>query len=188
VWRWKSVGAAILISLIMGGPVLGWQNRKAQRVLDLIAFLEKERLSPLKSSQLRKIIVTEEEFNAYLEYRLAREKEEMMKSLQLKFLPRNRLEGKLVLDFSQQKVKPGLSSRMIFYFGGRLLIKEGKGKFDLQKLFLNNQPLPPNFLDALLALAAKIKGEEYSSLTDWYELPLGIKNIQLLKGKAIIFY
>lgn len=186
--RLNSLGGFILIFLVIWGQTTGWPNKKAQRVLDLIAFLEKEMLSPQRSSHQRKIIVTQEEFNAYIEYRLYQEKEELLKSLELKFLPRNRLEGKLVLDFSQQKVKPGLSSRLIFYFGGRLLVKEGRGKFDLQRLFLNNQPINPNLLDALLALAARIQGKEYESLTAWYELPLGIKNIQLTQGKAVIFY
>ena len=55
---------AILIVVLSVGQITAWHEEKAQRVLNLIALLEREMLSPKKPDHLRKITITEEEFNA----------------------------------------------------------------------------------------------------------------------------
>lgn len=180
-----SIGLIVTFSLSSAN---NFPDEKAQKVLEMISLLEREMLSFEKPSHLRRLIVTEDEFNAYISYRLRVEQEELIKALKLKLLAKNKIEGKLVLVLPTEKVKPGLSSRMVFLFGGKLVIKKGKGRFDLKTLYLNNQPLNPEFLDFALSLAARISGEEYNSLTAWYKLPLGIKDIKLVEGKAEIYY
>ncbi|HDJ22824.1 MAG TPA: hypothetical protein ENF17_02910 [Candidatus Aminicenantes bacterium] len=184
----KQILGIILVLIFSLNMSQDLPDEKARKVLEMISFLEGERLSLEKPSSLRRLIVTEEEFNAYIAYRLRAEQEEFLKTLKLKFLPKNRIEGQLVLVLPKEKIKPGLASQMIFLFGGKLIIEDGKGKFDLKSLYLNNQPISPGFLDFALTLAAKISGEEYNSLTAWYELPLGIKDIKLFKGQAEIYY
>ncbi len=159
--------------------------KKAHRVLGLIDFLERNRLG---SSSSRNLTVTEGEFNAYLAYLIWEEKEEFMKSLQLKFFESNIIEGKVFFDLKGLNIPSSLKPEMTLLFSGRLKIKEGQGKFELSTLYLENRPIQTKLFDAVFYFISKVQGIEFSGLNRWYELPHGIKNIKLARGKAVIYY
>lgn len=161
--------------------------KKAYRVLEIIDFLEDEKLNPSPLEE-RRLTITESEFNAYIAYRIWEENEQVMKTLQLKFFENNKIEGRVFFDLKQLNPPSYLKQEMTILFSGRLRIRQGKGKLELYELYLENRPVQTNLFNAVLYFISKVQGAEFFGLSDWYELPHGIKNIKLEKGKAVIFY
>jgi len=161
--------------------------REALKVLRLIDKIQKEQLEK-REDELRNVTVTEKELNSYFAYRIETEKEEVMKELRLKLFKDNRIEGKIFIDLSGQKIPKFLGPHMNFYLGGRLEVEDGKVRLVLKELFLENQPVQPMILDLIIYIASKISNTEASSMNDWYELPYGIKDIKTQQGKATFYY
>ena len=160
---------------------------EAQKVLDAIEKIKSA--LPSKTQDIsRRLAVTESELNSYIAYRIETEKEEIMRELQLKLFENNKIEGKIGIDLSQQKIPSFLSPRMTFYFAGRVEVEAGRVRLNIQKLFLEGQPIQPLILDFIIYLTAKIENIKASSITDWYELPFGIDNFESHPGLLIVYY
>lgn len=160
---------------------------EAQKVFALIEQIQKEQLNKQKS-ELLNVVVTESEFNSYIAYRIETEQEPVMKELHFKILRKNRLEMKILIDLREQKIPKFLRPEMIFYLGGEIEAKDGKIRLDVKELFLEDKQIDIKLLDVVMHLASQAYGTEYSSLSDWYELPYGIQSVETQKGKAIFYY
>ena len=77
---------------------------------------------------------------------------------------------------------------MTFYMGGRLEVEKGKVRLNLKDLFLENQRIQPAVLDLVIFIGSKIQGTDSFSMSDWWDLPYGIKNIKIEQGKALFYY
>lgn len=168
----------------------GASNYSIQEALKVMSLIEKIQVEQIEkgSEELREVVVTESEFNSYIAYRIETEREEIMKELRLKLFEENKIEGKMFIDLTGQKIPKFLRPKMNLYFGGNLEIRNGKVRLAIKKLFLEKQAVQPLILDFIIYISAKIENTEPSSINDWYDLPYGIKNIQTHKGKAIIYY
>jgi hypothetical protein len=176
-------------------PLLSPQNEatpkyslaEAQKVLNaidkVVAATEQSWSGPL-----REIVISESELNSYIAYRIETEKEEIMKELRLKLFDNNRIEGKIHIDLRGQKKPQFIRPEMDFYFAADLLTDNGKVKLDLKELFLEDEPIQPWIIDLIIAISARISNTEASSISDWYELPYGIKDIKTQKGNATFYY
>ncbi len=160
---------------------------EARRVFEIIGQLEKELFSK-SQRKLFSVIVTESELNSYFAYRIETEKEEIMKQLHLKIYRHNKIEGKILIDLRGQKIPDFLRPEMNIYFLGRVEVKNGKGRILMKKLFLEDQSIQPQILDAIIFIASKLQNTEPTSLYDWYELPFGIEDIKTKRRQAIFFY
>ena len=184
----KSVFLSLSISLfIYSSGASDYSIQEALKVLSLIEKIQAEQLEEGRHD-LRKVVVTESELNSYIAYRIETEKEEIMKELRLKLLKGNKIEGKIFIDLSGQKIPKFLRPRMNLYFGGKVEIKDGKVRLALKELFLEEQAVRPMVLDFIIYISAKIENMEPSSINDWYELPYGIKNIETDLGKVFFYY
>ncbi len=160
---------------------------EAEKVLKAIEKMENEQSRGEKGS-LKKIVITEEELNSYIAYRIETEKEEIMKELRLKLFKRNKIEGKVLIDLRGQKIPEFIQPQMTLFFGGKLEVEKGKARLNIKDLFLEDQRIKPTILDAILNIASKIRNMEVSSMNDWYELPYGIKDIKTNRHKATFYY
>ncbi len=160
---------------------------EVRRVFEIIGQMEEELLNS-SQRKLFSVIVTESELNSYFAYRIEVEKEEIMKQLHLKIYRRNKIEGKILIDLRGQKIPDFLRPQMNIYFSGRVEVKNGKGRILMKKLFLEDQSIQPQILDAIIFIASKLQNSEPTSLYEWYELPFGIKDIKTRSKKAIFFY
>jgi hypothetical protein len=160
---------------------------EAQKVFNLIDKMLRDQLDKSKD-ELMNVTVTESEFNSYIAYRIETEKEPFMKELHFKLFDKNRLEMKILIDLRGQKIPRILQPEMIFYLGGNIEAKEGKIRLHVKKLFLEDKKIDPKLLDMVIQLASQAYGTESSSLSDWYELPYGIRSIETQKGIAIFYY
>jgi hypothetical protein len=159
---------------------------EAIKVLELIEKVNSESEKDY-SGPLRRVVVAESELNSYLAFRLEQE-EDILKELRLKLFNANRIEGKILLRFEKTGLSLILEPEMIFYFSGTIKVKEETVRLAIDELFLNKEPVDPLLLDTVIYLASKLQGTEYTGLSDWYELPYGIKDVRIEKGRAIFYY
>ncbi len=157
---------------------------KVQHLLKTIAAQKKD---PGKKAT-RKTAVTEKELNAYITYRLAREKDPVIKNLTVSLLDNNRVRGNIRFDVSGFSLLALLGSDLAFDFDGILHTRDGGGRIELTSLDLNGQAVPPQTLDAVLVAVAQYYGEAPGSINDWYELPDGIDRITVSRKGAVLFY
>lgn len=160
---------------------------EARKVFQIIGQLEKEKLKD-NQREWSSVVVQESELNSYFAYRIEAEKEDIMKQLHLKIKRNNKIDGKIHIDLRGQKIPDFLRPTMDIYFAGKVEVKNGKGRILMKKLFLEDQPIQPQILDAIIFIASKLQNADPTSLYDWYELPFGIKDINTKRQQAIFFY
>lgn len=158
---------------------------RATRILEALARIETEKGRP--SSAPRKMTFREDEFNAYVAWRLEAENEPFVKSARFKLLAENRFEGHIVLELGGQASGP-LPQRQDLLFSGRFETREGRIRIDLDKLFLGAQPISPAFIDVVIGLVSRLQGVEPTSLRDWYDLPPGVLGLETRPGTVVIIY
>ena len=165
-----------------------YSREEALKVIGLIEQLQVVELQSSGSGNLKDVSVTESELNSYIAYRIDVEHSDIMKELRLKLFDKNRVEGKIFIDLRGQDLPKVLRPEMNLYFDGTLEIEEGKVRLVLKELFLEDQRIQPSVLDMIIYIGSKIQGEEPFSIGDWWELPYGIKDVKMEKGRAIFYY
>jgi hypothetical protein len=182
--------AAVVCLLAVSGPPSQPTDavlREGERVVRSLARIEEEGLRR-RSGAPRRAEFSESEFNSYIAYRIAKEKEEIMKGFALRLFADNRIEGRVLIDLSGQRLPAGLKPRMHLNFEAVFRTDNGRIKVDLQKLFLEGQAVPIPLFDAVIAFAAKIGKSDPGSFNDWYELPPGLKNLRTEPGRVLVYY
>jgi len=159
---------------------------EALKVLELIERVNSESEKDY-TGPLRQVVVAESELNSYLAFRLEQE-EDVLKELRLKLFDANRIEGKILLRFERAGLSLMLEPEMTFYFSGTIKVKEEAARLAIDELFLNKEPVDPLLLDTVIYLASKLQGTENTGLSDWYDLPYGIKDVRIDKGRATFYY
>lgn len=178
---------ALMLGTISGAEESKYSLEEARKVFGLIDRIQLEQLKK-PAQEIRRVEVTESEFNSYIAYRLDVDNEEIMNELRFKFLADNRVEGKVFIDLKGQKLPAFLRPEMNLYFGGRVEVKDRMVRIIIKKMFLEDQPIQPMLLDLIIVLASKIQNTEATSINDWYELPFGIKDIKTKPGIAVFYY
>lgn len=188
----RIVGISCLIVLAAGfGPwaaarAVADETADALKVFRAIETIQEA--GPPPAGGLRRITVSERELNAYIAFRIENEKEEMMKELRLKLLGDQKLEGKLVLDLRGAKISSLLPDRATFLLAARLEAGDGKARIRLDKLFLEQQPIQPVVIDLILLFASRKDNAVPSSLNEWIDLPIGIRELRVDKERLTALY
>ncbi len=182
--------AVVLVPVIFFGlfqDPSGYSMREAQKVLNLI---EKIQLEPLEKGNrdLKNVVVTEDELNSYIAHRIKVEQEETLRELRLKMYDNNKVEWKIMLDLEGAKLPNVLKPQMTFYLGGILEVEDGNVRLDLEDLYLGNKRIQVSVFELVIFIGSKIIGSEPFSMSDWWLLPYGIKDIKTQKGKATFYY
>ena len=132
--------------------------------------------------------VTEQELNAYIAYRLAREKGQPIDRLKVRLLDRNRIHGKIRLDAAQLNLGVLLGDDLDFDFEGLVHSRNGAVRLELAELRLRGHPMDPQLADMILDAASLCTGTQLGRIGDWYAMPKGIKQITVTRGKAVVHY
>ena len=184
------IGCLIVLAtgfgLWAGGRVVADETADALKVFRAIETIQDA--APRSAGGLRRITVGERELNAYIAFRIDNEKEEMMKELRFKLLGDQKLEGKLVLDLRGNKISSLLPDRATFFFAARLEAADGKARIQLDKLFLEQQPIQPVVIDLVLLFASRKDNTVPSSLNEWIDLPIGIRELRADKERLTALY
>lgn len=164
-----------------------YSRQEVEKVLKAIEMVERDTARGIQRP-LKKISISEEELNAYIAYRIEEESQEYLKEIRVKLFKKNKIEGMILIDLRKEKVPQFLRPQMTLYFGGKLEVKDGLVRLIWEDLFLEEQRIEPQLLDFIIAFTAKIGNYEVWSISDWWEMPHGIKDFETQRGKATFFY
>jgi hypothetical protein len=165
----------------------GYSLKEAQKVLILIDQVQQEQLKK-GSREIKNVVVTESELNSYFAHRIKVEQEEVLKELHLKLFDNNRVDWRIVVDLRGANLPKILKPQMTFFIGGKLEVKDGQVRYNMKDLFLENQRIQVAVFDLVIYVGSRFMGSEPFSMSDWWELPYGIKDIKTEKGEATFFY
>lgn len=191
-FRWLS-SLVFLVVISLSSLSWGQQNisvedqAKIQKVLQIIERLEKEALEP-QARPLKQVILTEEELNAYIAYRLRTDRVEMLQNLQIKLLDNNVIEGKAVFDLSGENLPDFVPRTAVVFFSTVFRVEGRRIYFDFKKIFLGSQELSVDFVSEMIKQIALAHQAPPEGLNRSYDLPFGLKDIKSRKGLAIFYY
>ena len=177
-----------LFFVLPGNAELGRQvEEDAQKVLEIIDRIQNDK-SPASGGTMRTEVVSERELNAYIVYLIETEREETLKELRLKLLPRNKVEGKIFIDLSSRRIPGFLKSQMNIYFAGTLETEGPKVRVLVESLYLEEQRIQTALLDMLIAVISQFEQKETVRIEDWFDLPYGIRRLETRRGELVVFY
>ena len=182
---WGLIVVLLFMPISVGG--VDQVTADAMKVQHILKTIE-ARQNKAGQKATRKAIITQKELNAYIAYRLGREKKPIIKKLEVILHNNNRVRGNIRFDLGGIDVLKLLGSDLRFGFDGGLQTRDGAGKLDLTSLNLNGEAVPPQALDPVLAAVAFYYGTEPGSTDDWYELPKGIQRIAVSQAKMVLYY
>lgn len=193
------VKAWVATLLFLFFPGLGWpalplqstlrptSDERLMKVFQAIGELEKAQLEASPQS-LRSLALREEELNTYIAYRISTDPVELLKELRLKLLDGDQFEGKAVFDLSQENLPAIVPKEAVLFFSASFTIEGGRIRFVFHKIFLGTQELAVDFVSEMVRMIAVAHNAPAEGLNRSYDLPYGIKDIKLKKGKAIFYY
>jgi len=179
----------LLVTVLSGrdAQLTAAERRDALRILRFLDQVEVS-ASAKKTAPAARLDFTESEFNAYVAYRIAAEKDPVMNELRLKLFDQNRIEGKIGIDLRGQNLPAVLKPQMNLYFEGVFETREGRIRLDFRQIYLDGQRIPSLVLDMIIFIASKLGKADAGSVHDWYELPPGIKDLKTAAGQVSVFY
>ncbi len=179
-----------MITLVgCAGLLIGALSQSTKDALKVRHILRTIATQPARDdTQERLAEITERELNAYIAYRLSQDKASLCSRLTVDLLDYNRISGRIRFDARRLQVDTLLGENLDFDFKGIVVTRNGTARLDLIALELNGQPVKPQVLDFVIHTAALVYRTESSGISDWYELPKGIKRIGIEPDKAILYY
>jgi hypothetical protein len=141
--------------------------------------------------------ISEAELNSYLRYELGDRIPAGVKDPWVSILDENRVTGRAVVDLSQvaQSKKSGamldpwnlVGGSLPLEVDGVLRTKNGIGTFGVQSVSLSGVPVPSWMLQEIVSYYSKSSTTPQGVAIDKpFELPAGIREIQLARGQAIV--
>ena len=141
--------------------------------------------------------VTEVELNSYLTYALAQELPVGVTNPYVTIGDDGRLSGRAIVDLDRIKTdrSSGRWLDPLAYLGGKapvtatgaLHTSAGTGRLELESTTISGVPVPKFLLQALVSSYTRsAEHPQGISLDDPFELPAGIREIELGKGQAVL--
>jgi len=178
----------LLLLVLSARAELGPQVKEdARKVLEILDRIQNDK-GPASGRTPRTEVVSERELNAYIAYRIETEREEILKELRLKLLPRNRVEGKIFVDLSSRRIPGFLKPQMNVYFAGTLETEGPKVRVHMESLFLEEQRIQTALLDMIISVVSQFEKTEAVSIEGWYDLPYGIRKMETRAGELVVSY
>ena len=184
--------ATVVSSAIAANPVT---RRDAARLQAKIERITKNSLGPKQAAA--QTPVTEAELNSYLRYELGDRIPAGVKDPWVSILDGGRLSGTATVDLARvgQSRKSGgmldpfnyLTGALPVAVNGILRTKNGVGNFALESASISGVPVPAWMLQEIVNYYSKSEtAPQGVSLEKPFVLPSGIREIQLVRGQAIV--
>jgi len=132
--------------------------------------------------------VVEGDLNAWIAWRIAVEMGKYVKSIELRLLDKNCVEGKIALDLAGTPASFLVPAGADLYFAASGESRDGKIRIAMNSLYLGTQKLAPELIDTIISFVAGLQGQKAASLRDWYPLPYGIRRLESRRGRLICHY
>ena len=180
----------IAVLIVVAGLVLaGALDQQTRDALNVSHILKRiAQAPPAADGRSRSVTVSERELAAYIAWRLAREPDSGVRSLDLHLLDKEHIAGTIRFDAARLNLDKLLGDTLDFDFKGILLSRDRAARLELISLSLCGYPVKPQVLDYVLDAAARHQGAETGGLNAWYALPAGVERITVAKGAATLHY
>ncbi len=154
-------------------------------ILRIINFLEEAASFSRDKGRFQGLVAefSQEQVSAFFQYLLS-EHNPGLKSLRLKLVPGNRVEGWVIIDLDSR----GLPGNRNLYFAAKIEQEARRVRLNFSSLFLETRRVQPEIVNALIDLVARTRGLEARHLNDWYDLPEGIARVETGAGSLLIYY
>ena len=136
----------------------------------------------------RSLTFSEAELNAYAACRLEDEGDPYVKTVELKLLAGNRIEGRISIDLGKPQASGLMAQKQDLLFAARVDTEDGKIRIAMDKLYLGTQAIAPAFIDIIIGVVSRLQGVEPTSLKDWYDLPPGVMRLESRPGQVVVIY
>jgi hypothetical protein len=160
------------------------------------AALFQQKLDAIKIQKHRRTVLTENELNAYFQFDSAKDLPVGVVDPAIAIQAGGRLWGRAVVDLDAvRKANPPKSlldpknlliGRVPLTATGVLTTSNGMGKFALESASVGNVPLPKLLLDEVVSYYTRAARPGGYTTDDAFPLPVGIREIQVTRGQALI--
>ncbi|HPP23740.1 MAG TPA: hypothetical protein PK973_03060 [Candidatus Saccharicenans sp.] len=167
----------------------GGQLQDLETALRVANFLDEvERYQRENRGYQNKIAeFSEAEVSSFFRYVFS-EESPTVKTIELKLLPANKIEGWILLNLKDQGLPSYFKEEINLYFVARLETDRRRVRLDIDKLYFETEPVHPAVVNSLIDLIARSNGLEAQRLDSWYELPAGILDLKTARGKLLVYY
>jgi hypothetical protein len=180
------IAVLIAVAGFLFAGALDQQTRDALNVSHILKQISQA--PPAADGALRSVTISEQELDAYIAWRLAREPDSGVRSLDLHLLDNDHIAGTIRFDAARLSLDALLGDSLDFDFKGILFSRGRAARLELISLSLCGYPVKPQVLDYVLEAAARHQGTESGGLDDWYALPAGVQRITVTTGAAVLYY
>jgi hypothetical protein len=189
-----ALAALVLVAAAAGGDTPP-SRREAQLLRQKIDTIAAHGERP--GGPTHRTTVTEREVNAYLVFEAREQLPVGVVNPSVTILGTGRLSGQAVVDLDAVRKAKGPTSLLdpMNYLWGRLPVSatgvlktsKGVGHFELQATHINGVPIPKLLLQEIVSYYSRTTEKPAGiSLDDPFALPARIREIQVLRGQAII--
>jgi hypothetical protein len=199
-WKqWNAMAALLAASLAVLGASAAAEVRATRQDADVM----KQKLETIleqgerPSTESRRTMVSENELNSYLTFELAEALPAGMADPSVAILGTGRISGRATVNLDEIR-KAGTSQGVLdprSYLIGQLPVAAigvlravgGVGRFQLESASLGGVPIPKVLLQEIVSYYTRSpENPDGVSLDDEFVLPSGIREIQVLRGHAVV--
>lgn len=184
--------AVLVAGVLAAEPV---SRREAARLQAKIERINQHKVARGKAAA--RTPITETEVNSYLRYELSDRMPDGVKDPWVSLLDEGRVSGKATVDLARvgQSRKSGgmldpfnyLTGSLPVAVNGVLRTRNGTGTFSLESASVSGIPVPTWMLQEIVSHYSKSESAPKGvSIEKPFVLPSGIREIQLVKGQAIV--
>jgi hypothetical protein len=195
----KSVALAALAALVLVAATAGGDTPPSRREAQLL----RQKIDTIAAhgeragGAARRTTVTEREVNAYLVFEAKEQLPVGVVNPSVTIVGTGRLSGQAVVDLDAVRKAKGPTSLLdpMNYLWGKLPVSavgvlktsKGVGRFELESTHINGVPIPKLLLQEIVSYYSRSPEKPAGiSLDDPFALPARIREIQVLRGQAII--
>jgi hypothetical protein len=192
------MGSKLLAALLVGGVLTGAAANLTPQLAD--AFEKKVQLVQKNADEGAKPLstsFTEPETNSYLKFKAGSLLPTGLTEPVLTMEGQGRVSGTAVVDLDvvRQKQSSGgwldptsyLTGRLPVAAAGKVVTADGKGRFELERAEISGLPLPKSLLEQLVRFFTRTADNpKGSSVDDTFDLPAGIRRIDVDKGQFTV--
>jgi len=187
-------GVIALRAIVANGAFYGSKDisqRAAQSLQTKIDAIRKAAQNPAHKRGSSRVEISEGELESYVLYSLKEDIPGQIDSIEVQ-VGRDTISSGTQITFTSNATGNPVVDTLVggthnLFLKGKLVGREGRGKFDLQEIQVDSIPVPNVLIQALIKRYVKPKYPEVD-LNEPFDLPWEIQEVKLEPGKATVVY
>ena len=191
-------GTSLAVALVLAGSVVTAATL-SKPLSDAFArkIIVVQKMAEQESAKDRPTTFTQDETNSYLKFGAGGLLPTGLTQPEITMLGQGKVTGKALVDLDVVRQKQGsggwfdptsyLTGKLPVTAAGRIVTWDGKGKFELESAEITGLPIPKSFLAQMVNYFTRTADNPRgSSIDDTFELPTGIKRIDVEQGRFVL--